>query len=101
MERELVIEVERKLLDKKGETWEKVVKKFLTYNKETNWTFKTYENYESTIKAHTFEKWGSRPVRDITTGEIRNLINNDLAHLSESTRKSMLKYLNGAFNFAL
>lgn len=101
VERELIIEVERKLLEKSGETWKDVLKEFLDYNKGSNWTFKTHQNYESTLKAYTLQKWGKIAVKNITTGMIRDLITKDLKDVSESTRKSMWKYLNGTFNFAL
>lgn len=101
VERELFIALEHKFLARSGELWWMVVEEFLEYNKGTNWTLKTHENYESSLRAHTYKNWRKVPIKEIKGIQIRDLLLKDLSHLSESTRKSMWKYLNGVFNYAL
>jgi integrase len=101
VERELYLSLEHKFLKNSGQLWWQVVEEFLEYNKGTNWTLKTHENYETALKAHTFKCWSKLPIRDIKSIQIRDLLLKELAYLSESTRKSMWKYLNGVFTYAL
>jgi integrase len=101
VERELVIQVENKLLKKKVPTWEKVSLEFIGTNEGVNWTKKTAENYLLCLQAHTFPIWGSRTIDKINGGEIRDLLNVTLGNKSESHRKSILKYINGVFNYAV
>lgn len=52
------------------------------------------------MEAHTFEKWGTKHINEITTGEIRDLIIEDMTSYSESHRKSMLKHISAVFRYA-
>lgn len=60
----------------------------------------TVLNYKQCLNAHT-SQWKHRPIDSITTEEIRHLIKDRLADRSPSHRKSMLKFIRGAFNFAV
>jgi len=100
VERELILILDKKITESKKELWKDIVEQFLELNKGSSWNLKTYQNYETALRSYTLAKWGSRAIKDISTFDIKNLILTDLTHLSESTRKSMWKYINGVFTFA-
>lgn len=62
---------------------------------------KTIENYQLCINAHTLGEWGLRTIDSIKPDEIRKLINERLANKSPSQRKNLLKFLRGAFKYAV
>lgn len=61
----------------------------------------TVDNYRLCLDAHTLPVWGNRAINSIKPDEIRRLIRETLAKKSRSHQKSMLKYIKGAFNFAV
>lgn len=75
--------------------------KFLDSLNLRDLTTKTIENYKLCLEAHTLKPWGHRRIDEIKTEEIRTLIKVTLADKSPSHQKSMLKYLRGAFNYAV
>jgi integrase len=61
----------------------------------------TIENYKLCLDAHTLKRWGNRPIDEILPDEIRTLVKVDLADRSRSHQKSMRKFLNGVFTYAV
>lgn len=61
----------------------------------------TVENYQLCLNAHTLKLWGDRTIDSIKTDEIRVLIRESLSHRTPHQQKNVLKFIRGAFNFAL
>jgi integrase len=100
-ERQLVIDVEDKIRRKTIPTWKDHVLSFKDHMLERGLMRKTAENYFICLKFHTFESWGSRLVDDIKTQEIRELIKSRVGNRSPSHQKNLLKFIRGAFKYAL
>lgn len=98
---ELVVQVENKLKAEIVPTWRSVTEDYIEANRGVNWTEKTAENYGLNLRAHTYPIWEGKSVDEINTGDVKELLNGKLSAHSPSHRKSMLKFINGVFNFAL
>lgn len=98
---ELILQVDRKLHESVKPTWEKLVSDYIQDLSQRNVSVKTVESYSLCLKAHTFKAWGSRLIDEIKTIEIRELINNNLTDRSPSHQKNVLKYIRGAFAYAV
>ena len=61
----------------------------------------TVENYTLCLNAHTRARWSKRSIDSIDSSEIKSLIKEHLSDRSVSQQKNVLKYLRGAFNFAV
>lgn len=101
MEKKLVIEVEKKVMDRGGFSWKKVIELYFVHLENEPISKKTIDNYRLCLEAHTLAEWGTRPIASISAIEIKNLINVKLVNRSESHRKNLLKYIRGVFNFAV
>ena len=99
--KKLIILMENKINGVLYPCWSKVVDDFLVSFKDRGIANNTLINYKTTIKAHTYPKWESRFINEITTSEIRDLIIDDMSNYSESHKKSMLKHIRAVFQFAL
>jgi integrase len=99
--RELIVKMSHKFNEVIDPLWHEVVNKFLINFSNRGVANNTLLNYKSSLETHTFEKWGGTRINKITTSQIRDLILDDLAHFSESHRKSMLKFIKAVFRFAL
>ena len=53
------------------------------------------------LGAHTYEDWGNRLINTVTTQEIRELIKLKIGNRSQSHQKNLLKYIRGAFTYAV
>lgn len=94
-------ELLRKFYDTIHPYWNEVVEKFITHFINLGMMNNTVINYKGTLKAHTFEKWKSKRINEISTSDIRDLILDDLSGHSEAHRKNMLKYIRAVFRFAI
>jgi len=101
VEKELVVELSEKFNAEVIPTWKKLVDEYYLWQKTQNISLKTAENYFLCLKAHTFEDWGNQLIDKVTGDDIRSLILNKLSNRSASHQKNLLKYIRGAFNFAL
>jgi integrase len=98
---ELIILMERKINQSLFPLWPDMVDRFLESFRNRGIANNTVHNYQTSLYAHTYTQWRKKGVNEITTGEIRKLVLDDLAHLSEATRKSILKYIRAVFTYAL
>lgn len=98
---QLVIEVESLLKTTMIPTWESLVKEYIQDFRTRDVSVKSVETYWLCLKAHTFGDWSNRLVDTITTLEIREIIKSKVGHRSTSHQKNLLKYIRGAFNFAV
>lgn len=99
--RELIIKLANKFNETVDPYWHEVVEKFLVSFANRGIANNTLINYESSLKAHTFDVWKERRINEISTSEIRDLIINRMSEFSESHRKSMLKFIRAVFQYAI
>jgi len=99
--KKLILLIEDKINESMFAYWPQAVNDFLVSFKNRGIAKNTLINYETTLKAHTYSKWGNKFINKITTTEIRDLIMEDMAKYSESHKKSMLKHIRAVFQFAL
>ena len=98
---ELVVEVNARLNRSVIPSWQSLVELYIEDLKKRDVSAKTIESYFLCLKAHTFPLWGGRLASEITSLEIRTAIKELLFHRSPSHQKNVLKYIRGAFNFAV
>lgn len=81
--------------------WKKCCENAYRGMRERGLAEKTVINYEMCLSAHTYQKWASKRIDMITSQDIRDLINIDLADKSESHKLNMLKFLRAVFKQAM
>jgi integrase len=101
VERELVIQLEKSILETTVPIWPKMVKEYLESKSLCDWTQKTLQNAKFCLEAHTFEKWKLRRVDSITAYEIKALLIERVGDKSVGTRQTLLKFIRGAFQFGV
>ena len=101
VEAQLIVEVEDKIRRKILPSWSQLVHDYRQHMIEQEYAVKTADNYFLCLRAHTFEGWADRLVDTITSQEIRELIKNRAGHRSPSHQKHILKFIRGAFKYAL
>ncbi len=99
-EKRLAIELDRKFLTVQEPTWEIHLERFYVELANRDISKKTVENMAVCLKAHTLEIWKDRLLSEITTQDVRHLILSKET-LSESHKKNILKYIRGAFEYAV
>ena len=100
-ETELIIAVEDKIRRKILPSWSELAHSYCKHMVEEGLSVKATEGCFLCLQAHTFADWGNRLVDNITTQEIRELIKQKLGHLSAGHQRNILRYLRGAFKYAL
>lgn len=101
VERELIALVEHLLHEKVTPSWEKVLNLYFEECRNRGLTEHTIHDYSTSLRAHTLEAWGARLIDQITTQEIRMLIEEKVGHRSPSHQKNLLKFIRGVFNYAV
>ncbi|MCA9761373.1 MAG: tyrosine-type recombinase/integrase, partial [Streptococcus sp.] len=100
VEKELVIELSKRLEEKTIPRWKQAVDECLAAKLLEGWTNKTHHTYDSCLKAHTSD-WNKRRIDQITPHEIREKVLVSLEKKSESHRKNVLKFIRCVFNYAV
>ena len=100
-ERQMVAELELKFQEQVVPKWFALVQEFMESKLISDWTQKTYQNCQFNLNAHTIPIWGDRLIDSITTKEIRDLLLVTVGDRSESTKQSLLKFIRGAFEYAV
>lgn len=100
-EREMVVQLQQAFLETTIPPWPKVVAEYFESKRMCDWTEKTLQNARISLEAHTFEKWARRRIDSITAHDIKALLTERVGHRSPGTRQSVLKYIRGAFQFAV
>ena len=101
VERELVVLLDRAFEEKTYPMWPKLVHEYMASKRLNEWTEKTTENCRLCLEAHTFEVWKTRRINSITSQEISKLLNERVGHRSPSHQQTLLKFIRGAFEFAV
>lgn len=101
VEKQLVLEMEHKLRKILSPTWSHLIDLYVNDLSQRDVSKRTVESYGSCLKAHTLPDWSEKLIDDIQASAIRELINKKLSHRSPSHQKNMLKYIRGAFSFAV
>ena len=100
-EARLIVEVEDKIRRKVVPSWAQLVQDYCKHITESGLTLKTVEDRGVCLRASIFKDWSERLVDTITTQEIRELITNKVGQCSPAHQKNVLKYIRGAFKYAL
>lgn len=100
-ERKIIADVERKILEKTVHKWRDVLDLYDENSRMRGLAEITIYNTRTCLQAATGEKWGERFIDEITTQEIRDLIQIDFGKHATSHQKNVLKLLRSVFNFAL
>lgn len=102
---QMVLQLESKFnkeIKEKKMNWKELVEKYMEHARETGDIQNvSLENALMCLKAHTFERWGDRPIESITPMEIRHLIKVELAGKAQSHQKNILKYIRAPFKYAV
>jgi integrase len=103
LERALAKRYEEELQVLKGGKmkYRELLSRFYESLKDRDLANATVENYKLCLDAHTLNRWGNKAIDEILTDDIRKLIKVDLADKSKTHQKSMRKYINGVFTFAV
>ncbi len=99
--KELIIKMGVKFNENMYPLWPELVNDFLEHFANCGIAKNTIQNYRTSLEAHTFIIWNKKRINEISTGEIREFIQEDLGQFSEAHRKSMLKFLRAVFRYAL
>lgn len=99
--RQLIIKMGEKFNENLYPTWPEVVERFLESYANQGIAKSTIKNYQTSLVTHTYPLWSERKINEISTGEIRDLIQEQLREFSEAHRKSMLKFVRAVFRYAL
>ena len=100
-EARLIVGVEDKIRRKILPSWSKLLHDYREHMVNKGCTIKTADNYFGCLRFNTFEDWSDRLVDSITTEEIREFISNKMGHRTLAHQKNMLKYIRGAFKYAV
>lgn len=79
-------------------TWPQLLTEFIAAKPLGDWNEKTAED---ALNAHTLDTWRNRRIDHITSQEIKNLVTEKVGHRSQGTQQNLLKYLRGAFQYAV
>lgn len=101
IERALIVEVEKLISRSLTPTWPEALERFLVSCKDRGLTNKTVDDYGTVLRAHTLEAWGDRGVDEISTQEIRELLQSRLGKNKASHQKYVLKGIRAVFNFSV
>lgn len=98
---DLVIEVDRKIKQTIIPTWSNFLDAVLAANLQRDISKKTSYGYDLSLRKHTLELWGNKSVDEITTSEIRELIEVKLRQSKPTNKKYVLKGIRLAFAIAV
>ncbi len=101
VQRKIQSELILRFHDAKHPYWNDVVNDFVAHFINRGMANNTVTNYKGALRVHTYEKWRTKRIYEISTTEIRDLILNDLASFSEAQRKNMLKFIRAVFRYAI
>lgn len=103
LNRKLRKRFEEELLVLKGGKmlYKELLQRFYKSLQDRDLAVATIENYQLCLNAHTLKIWGNKPIDEILTDEIRTLIKVTLGDKSRTHQKSMRKYINGVFTYAV
>ncbi len=82
-------------------TWPNLLEEYFEFKSLTDWNAKTLQDTQLSLHAHTGETWRLRRIDTITQMEVKRLVEERMAKRSNSTKQSLLKFIRGAFQFAV
>lgn len=95
--RELVIQVEKRIQKQQVPTWERLIEELLEDMRSRGLLERTIHTYGFCLRAHTLEEWGNRLITEITTHEIRALIQKRVGQKSVAHQQNLVKFIKAAF----
>ena len=100
IEKQLVIEVHEKVLQKTIPKWNALMTQYFNVGCiERQISQKTIENHRVCLTSYTGEIWGTRLIDSISTDEIRKLVSQ--TERSESHKKNLLKFIRLVFSYGV
>ena len=100
LERELILQLERKITDLMVPKWSTFLESFYTNCRERGLKEKSVYDYKVCLDKYTLGPWGDKNVNMITPDEIRSIINGMTA-VSEIHRQNVSKFIRAAFSLAV
>lgn len=100
VEKELVLEVDKRLKAIVIPTWGEFIDEYLESCRQSGMRLKTIYNRDKCLRAAT-SSWNERFVDSIRSDEIRKVIEVDYSDRSPSQQKSVLQYIRRAFDIAV
>jgi len=82
-------------------TWSRLITEYLAFKTMGDWNEKTTEDAKLSLEAHTMDAWRSRKIETITSQEVKKLILEKVGHREQGTQKNLLKFVRGAFKYAV
>lgn len=101
VEKQLVLEMEVKLKRIVVPNWGTLLDLYIIDLESRDISKRTVESHSLCLRLHTIPIWGELMIDEIHTHLIRELISKNVAHRSPSHQKNVLKYIRGAFKFAV
>lgn len=101
VERALISELHRICSEKFSPNWPMFFEEYAHDLSNRDISNKTKDTYLKCLRAAIGDDWDHKHVNEITSADLTHLIKHKHSGWSESHRKSMRKFLNSAFEFAL
>lgn len=101
VEKELIVDLHEKLKETLVPKWKTLLDFYIDSLHERQLSLKTIDNYKLSLRAYTLNRWGDRTIDKVSSGEIRELMDELIKRKSPSHCKNILKQIRGAFNFAI
>lgn len=98
---ELIIELNKRLHKEVVPTWQAALQEFYEYSRDQGIMLNTIQSYQYSLDAHTLSDWGAKCVDEISSQEIRDLINRKVGHRTVHQQKNLLKYIRAVFRMCL
>lgn len=99
-EKELVVKLNERFKRETTPTWKDCVEAFLAASRDRGLAIQTLYGYETCLRAHTMEAFGTRLIDSITTEEVRRVLQEKAGKRSQSHQKYLLKVIRHVFGYA-
>lgn len=97
----LIVQINEKIKDAIVPRWEQFLDNYLQSLEGADLTNSTIYGRTKNLRHHTLPAWSGKHIDQITSEDIRKLLNERLKENAESHRKFFLKCVRGAFAYAL
>ena len=99
--KDLIIAVEKHFTEKRNPRWPEFLDEYFEHLLQVDITNTTRYNREKLLRFHTLEAWQYKTVDQILHSDILSLLNTRFKDNKESYRKTFIKFVRGALDFAV
>ncbi|MCB9092981.1 MAG: site-specific integrase [Halobacteriovoraceae bacterium] len=99
--KDLILKMGEKFKENLHPYWKDMVYEFLEAYANTGVLKRTVKNCEECLRANTFNLWEDKRINEITTAMIRDFIQEEMSQFSPSHQKTLLKFVNYVFKYAV